>query len=209
MCGLYAITPCSSIQPLTTPELLCRVQQALEGGARILQYREKQHSLAAKKQQALALKSICAEYSACFLINDDVPLAQAVHADGVHLGKDDGSLSEARSKLGDEAIIGISCYNQLPIARQAQQQGANYAAFGRFFPSSTKPNAAQADISLLRQAKSELSIPIVCIGGITVENAKLLVSAGADMLAVIDGLFGVDNITQAAREFSRVCSANP
>ena len=211
LCGLYAITPCSSIQSLTTSELLDRAQQVLQGGARILQYREKQHASAIKIEQAQLLKAMCVEYGALFLINDDIELARAIEADGVHLGQDDVSLQEARSRLGDQAIIGISCYNQLELAKRAEQQGANYVAFGRFFPSSSKPNAVQAEISLLEQAKSELSIPVACIGGITLDNAKLLVSAGADMLAVIESVFGVnggaDNRVEAAREFTQLFSS--
>lgn len=202
--GLYAITPCSSIQPLSTSELIDRTRQVLQGGGRIVQYREKRHSTAVRQEQAEALNSLCAEYGACLLINDDVELARAVGAQGVHLGQEDISLPEARSVLGEEAIIGVSCYNQLELARQAQQQGASYVAFGRFFPSSTKPNAVQADVSLLSQARAEITLPIACIGGITLDNAKILVSAGADMLAVIEGVFGAANIAETAAEFSRL-----
>ena len=134
-------------------------------------------------------------HNVCFLVNDDVAIAREVGAQGVHLGQGDSSLVQAREILGDSAIIGISCYNKLELAIRAQEQGADYVAFGRFFSSQTKPSAVQADIDLLIRAKSELSIPIACIGGITAENAKLLVSAGADMLAVINAIFGSkDNV---------------
>ena len=206
--GLYAITPCSSIQSLSTSELLARTRQVLEGGARIIQYREKQHPAELQQEQASEIKLLCEEYGVSFLINDDVALAESVEADGVHLGQEDCSLAEARRRLGREAIIGISCYNQLDLAREAEEQGADYVAFGRFFPSSSKPDAVQADVELLKQALSELSIPVTCIGGITVDNAKLLVSAGADMIAVIEGVFGKDggaeNITKTAAEFTRL-----
>jgi len=202
--GLYAITPCSSFQSLSTSELLARTRQVLEGGARIIQYREKQHPAELQQEQASKIKLLCEEYGVMLLINDDVSLAEAIEADGVHLGQDDTSLYEARRRLGREAIIGISCYNQLDLARQAEEEGADYVAFGRFFPSSSKPNAVQADVDLLKQALSELSIPVTCIGGITPDNAKLLVSAGADMLAVIEGVFGAENIAEASRQITRM-----
>ena len=205
--GLYAITPCSSIQSLSTDELLSKTRQVLEGGARIIQYREKQHPPELRHEQASKIKMLCEEYGVSFLINDDVSLALEIEADGVHLGQDDCSLNEARRRLGREAIIGISCYNQLDLAHEAEQQGADYVAFGRFFRSSSKPDAVSADVELLTQALSELSVPVVCIGGITPDNAKLLVSAGADMLAVIEALFGETepgNITLVANEFSQL-----
>ena len=193
--GLYAITPCSSIQSLSTSELLSKIHSAIEGGVRIVQYREKQLPEAARLQQAHAIKTLCDTHNVCFLVNDDVAIAREVGAQGVHLGQGDSSLVQAREILGDSAIIGISCYNKLELAIRAQEQGADYVAFGRFFSSQTKPSAVQADIDLLIRAKSELSIPIACIGGITAENAKLLVSAGADMLAVINAIFGSkDNV---------------
>jgi thiamine-phosphate pyrophosphorylase len=188
--GLYAITPCSSIQPLSTSELLSKIQSAIEGGARIVQYREKQLPEDARREQAHAIKTLCDNYNVCFLVNDDVTIARDVGAHGVHLGQDDLSLAQARDTLSASATIGVSCYNQLDLALLAEQQGADYVAFGRFFSSQTKPSAVQADIDLLIRAKSELSIPIACIGGITAENAKLLISAGADMLAVINAIFG-------------------
>ena len=196
--GLYAITPCSSIQSLTTSQLLTKIQFAIEGGARIIQYREKQLPDDIRLEQAHAIKSLCNAYNVCFLVNDDVAIAHQVGADGVHLGQGDLNPIQARKVLGESAIIGISCYNQLKLALQAQQQGADYVAFGRFFSSQTKPTAVQANIDLLSQAKSTLSIPIACIGGITAENAKLLVSAGADMLAVINAVFGAEDVKLAA-----------
>jgi len=210
--GLYAITPCSSIQSLSTSELLARTRQVLEGGARIIQYREKQHPAELQQEQASEIKLLCEEFGVTLLINDDVSLAESIEAEGVHLGRDDASIEEARRRLGREAIVGISCYNQLDLAQQAEQQGADYVAFGRFFPSSSKPDAVRADEALLKQALSELSIPVACIGGITADNAKLLVSAGADMLAVIEGVFGNDsgkgnaaeNITENAAEITRL-----
>jgi len=201
--GLYVITPCSSIQPLSTPELLIKIEQAIEGGARLVQYREKFHPASLKLEQAQAIKSLCQSRGVCFLINDDPILAAEVGADGVHIGKDDGSLQHVRQMLGNQAVIGISCYNQLSLAVAAEQQGADYVAFGRFFSSQSKPDTVQADIALLKEAKSRLSLPVACIGGISAENAKLLTSAGADMLAVINAVFGMPEVTQAARDLNQ------
>ena len=200
--GLYAITPCSSIQPLSTSELTSKVEQTITGGARIIQYREKYHSPSAKREQALAIKFLCEKHGVLLIVNDDIVLAGDVGAHGVHLGQDDSSIQQARDLLGESAIIGVSCYNRLELARAAQQQGADYVAFGRFFSSQSKPAAVKADLALLKQAKAELSLPIACIGGITAENAKLLISAGADMLAVINGVFGASDIIRASRELA-------
>jgi thiamine-phosphate pyrophosphorylase len=139
-----------------------------------------------------------------FIVNDDLDLAAAVGADGVHLGRDDAHPRRARHRLGRRALIGISCYNQLERAREAQALGADYAAFGRFFPSHTKPSAVQADPELLRRARREIDLPLVAIGGITPENAGFLLDAGADMLAVVDGVFGADDVRAAARSFTEL-----
>jgi len=135
------------------------------------------------------------------IINDDIDLAVSVGAQGVHLGKDDKALVDARTKLGMTAIIGISCYNDFSQALDAQNRGANYVAFGRFFTSSSKPEAVQASVRLLEEATLKLTIPIVAIGGITPENGKALTEAGADMLAVIQGIFGQPSISTATKRF--------
>ena len=139
-----------------------------------------------------------------FLVNDDVELAKQTQADGVHLGREDVSLVQARTQLGPQAIIGVSCYNELARAVQAQNEGADYVAFGRFFPSRTKPQAVQADLELLREAKTKLHIPIVAIGGITPENGASLIAAGADALAVIEGVFGQADVRAAAARYARL-----
>jgi thiamine-phosphate pyrophosphorylase len=136
------------------------------------------------------------------IINDDVELAGNCGAHGVHLGKDDADLRSARSLLGSGAIIGVSCYNDLSLARQAAGLGADYVAFGRFFPSQTKPGAIQASPDLIRQARQELSLPIAAIGGITPDNAGQLIDAGADMLAVVTGIFATADVQRAAADFS-------
>ncbi len=181
---------------------MLQVELALKGGTRILQYRDKSHDQTVRLDRAKELLSLCRHYGAIFIINDDVELARTVAADGVHLGQDDLDIAEARSRLGREAIIGISCYNRLSLATAAQEAGADYVAFGRFFPSNTKPQALQAEINLLTQAKQALHIPIVAIGGITPENSEPLIHAGADMLAVIHGLFGQQDIRATAEQFT-------
>ncbi len=196
--GLYAITDSGQ------QRLAQQVELALEGGARIVQYRDKSTNQKRRETQARKLLDLCRKYSALFIINDDVDLAAATGADGVHLGRDDQDITSARNELRDEAIIGVSCYNRLELALAAQKAGASYVAFGRFFPSSTKPHAVQAEIELLREAKQKLHIPIVAIGGITPENGASLIAAGADMLAVIQGLFGQKDIRAAAEQFNKL-----
>jgi thiamine-phosphate pyrophosphorylase len=197
--GLYAIT-----DPYLTPgqKLFEAVEAALRGGIRVLQYRDKLHQAGDQLRIAQELRALCADYNTLFIINDDVALTRAVEADGVHLGKDDMDLHDARALLGIHTMIGVSCYNDLTRAQQAQKQGADYVAFGRFFPSRTKPQARPASLDTLRQARKTLSIPIVAIGGITLENADIVIDAGADMVAVIQGLFGQADIEVAARAFS-------
>ena len=139
-----------------------------------------------------------------FIVNDDITLAKQTKASGVHLGREDASVADAREQLGPQAIIGVSCYNELTRAETAQAQGADYIAFGRFFPSRTKPQAVQANPDLLREAKKKLHIPVVAIGGITPENGAALIAAGADALAVIEGVFGQPDIRAAAERYARL-----
>ena len=182
--GLYAIT-----QPehKTLEKVVEEVTAAITGGATIIQYRDKQPMDAEKL--ATQLLTVCSSMKVPLIINDNIDLAAKIGADGVHLGQNDGLLVEARKKLGKEAIIGISCYSDLQKAQVAQSQGANYVAFGRFYPSRSKPLAPLADINILKQAKLHLQIPMVAIGGIKPENGAELIDAGADFLAAIDGVF--------------------
>ncbi|MGZ5050289.1 MAG: thiamine phosphate synthase [Methylobacter sp.] len=193
--GLYAITQTDGKSPDT---IIAEVADALKGGAVVVQYRDKNPVDA--PGLARELVALCHRHEVPLLINDDIELAAQVGADGVHLGKDDGAAAEARKRLGDDAIIGVSCYNAIERAVAAQQQGATYAAFGRFFPSSSKPLAAPAQIDTLRQAKLMLNIPIVAIGGILPNNGGQLLAAGADLLAVIGGIFD-DRPEQSARAY--------
>ncbi len=196
--GLYAITP----DEADTAELLRKVRLALLGGARVLQYRNKTAGAALCLEQAGALRELTHEFSVPLIINDDAMLAQQVAADGVHLGGDDGSITEARILLGQGKFIGVSCYNRIALARAAVQQGADYVAFGSFFASMVKPDAVVASPDLLRQARRETAIPLVAIGGITLQNGAQLLESGADALAVISAIFGAADIQGAARGFS-------
>jgi len=200
--GLYAITP----DIFDTAELLRRVRLALHGGARVLQYRNKSAHAVLKLQQAQSLRKLTHEFNSTFIVNDDAQLAAQVDADGLHLGGKDGSVSKARALLGKQKIIGVSCYNQTSLAHEALQQGADYVAFGAFFASSVKPGAVKADVKMLQAVRQELSVPIVAIGGITLQNGKALIDAGADGLAVISALFDAPDIEVAAREFSTLFS---
>lgn len=196
--GLYAITN----QPPDTEKLIGNVSRALAGGARIVQYRDKGSDKARRVEEARALLGLCHQYRVPLIINDDVDLASEVRADGVHLGQQDTALGNARDRLGQHCIIGVSCYNDFSLAQRAVASGADYVAFGAFFPSDTKPSALRAWPDLLRRAKQELEIPVVAIGGISLHNAADLLDAGADMLAVIQGLFAQPDIELAAKAFS-------
>ena len=178
---------------------LDKIEAALKSGACVVQFRDKSVNGALRISLARALIELCQSYHALFIINDDVELAAKIGAQGVHLGKDDTSVSLARERLGKQAIIGVSCYNQISLARKAKAQGADYIAFGRFFPSRTKPNAVQADIGLLIQAKKELHLSVAAIGGIDQENAHQLIKAGADLLAVVGGVLDQADISLAAK----------
>ncbi|MFU8787555.1 MAG: thiamine phosphate synthase [Methylobacter sp.] len=182
--GLYAIT---QTEGKSGDTVINDVAAAIRGGAVVVQYRDKNPLDA--PWLARELVKICHQHQVPLLINDDIELAALVGADGVHLGREDGAIAQARQQLGNDAIIGVSCYNAVDYALAAQAQGATYAAFGRFFPSSSKPLAAPAEIDTLRQAKRVLTIPIVAIGGIVPENGAALIAAGADLLAVIGGIF--------------------
>ena len=194
--GIYAITP----DEADTVRLLARVESVLRAGATWLQYRNKLADRGLRGQQARALQPLCRRYGVPLIINDDWRLAAAIGADGAHLGHEDGELGCARAALGAAAIIGASCYDSLELARAACGAGANYVAFGAFFPSPTKPGARRAPIALLEQSAA-LGVPRVAIGGITPDNAATLVAAGADLLAVISGVFDAPDPAAATRAY--------
>lgn len=199
--GVYAITP----ECADTARLLNQVEAALKGGVAAVQYREKTGDVALRHEQASELQALCHHHGVPLIINDDLRLADLTGADGVHLGKDDSSLREARLILGPEKIIGISCYQSLDLAITAQESGADYVAFGSFHPSPTKPQAVRASVDLLHRGTA-LRVPIVAIGGITVDNAKPLIDAGADAVAVISALFDAPDIESAARALNALFS---
>ncbi len=199
--GLYVIT---DSQPVPADRLVDRVALAIAGGAVMVQFRDKQNPAAQRERTAVALAEMCRQRGVPLIINDDIGLAARVDAAGVHLGQGDATPGEARARLGDQAIIGVSCYNRLERARQAQAAGASYVAFGRFFPSTTKPGAVQARTALLTEARRELELPVVAIGGITPENGSTLVAAGAHLLAVVHGVFGQTDTRAAARHYANL-----
>ena len=196
--GLYAITP----ECADTESLVQQVRRALSGGAHLVQYRNKGSDAALRHEQASELLVLCRRFHVPLIINDDIRLADLTGADGVHLGKDDGGVREARLILGPDKIIGVSCYNDLQRALDAEAHGADYVAFGSFFPSKTKPGAATALLSLLHEAKQSLNIPLVAIGGITADNVAPLIEAGTDAVAVISALFDSDDVAAAASRFA-------
>ncbi|EKT4468083.1 thiamine phosphate synthase [Pseudomonas juntendi] len=198
--GLYAITD----SQLLAGRFLSHVEAALDGGVCLLQYRDKSDDAARRLREAEALAKLCERYGTQLVINDDAELAARLGV-GVHLGQTDGPLTPARALLGRDAIIGSTCHAQLELAEQAAAEGASYVAFGRFFNSVTKPGAPAADLALLGQARARVQLPIAVIGGITLDNAAPLVAQGADLLAVIHGLFGADSaqeVTRRARAFN-------
>ena len=201
--GLYGVTP----DEADTQLLLARVRSALEGGMRLLQYRNKVADAVLRRAQASALCALCHEYGAALIVNDDVGLALEVDADGVHLGGEDGSLADARAKIGPHKLLGASCYRNLENGAAAIAAGADYIAFGSFCQSSVKPSALRSPFSLLTEARRAYNVPVVAIGGITPDNAPLLIDAGAQSVAVITALFSAADITAAAREFGALFEA--
>lgn len=201
LAGLYAI---AGTHYLDDTRLIDAVTQAIAGGARVIQYRDKKHTAIERMRQASELARLCRQQGVLFIVNDDVELAKQAQADGVHLGREDAAPATAREQFGPRAIIGVSCYNELARAEAAEKQGADYVAFGRFFPSRTKPHAVQAGLDLLREAKRKLHIPVVAIGGITPENGASLIAAGADALAVIEGVFGQADVRAAAERYANL-----
>ncbi len=193
--GLYAIT---QTENRSDAEVAEAVSDAIRGGAVVIQYRDKRPDLTVSLAEQLL--ETCHRHGVPLIINDDIDLAVRIGADGVHLGREDESISQAKKRLGRDRIIGISCYDSVERAIEAEQGGADYVAFGRFFPSGTKPLASPAQISTLRKARQTLRVPIVAIGGIMPENGGSLLAAGADLLAVIGGIFDYAP-ESAARKF--------
>ncbi|HWU65899.1 MAG TPA: thiamine phosphate synthase [Methylophilus sp.] len=202
--GLYLVTPdCDD-----TTVLCAQVGQALQGGVALVQYRHKTASESLRLEQASALLALCRRASVPLLINDHVALAMQLDADGVHVGQHDSAITTARAVLGNSKIIGASCYNRFELAEKAQAAGADYVAFGACYPSSTKPHAPKASAALFTQAKQSLSLPVVGIGGITLDNAPPLTEAGADALAVITDIFQAADIAARCRQYQSLFVKN-
>ncbi len=198
--GVYAITDCENI---TADELLSKTESILSVGVALFQYRNKTKDQTKKRTLAVALQSLCKKYKTPFIVNDDLILTKEIAADGIHLGQHDTDIDTARSVLGDK-IIGVSCYNDFNRAVIAEQSGADYIAFGAFFPSSTKPEAVQANIELIIKSKEVFNIPVVAIGGITPENAKQLINAKVDFLAVITGIYSTGDAASSTLAYNNL-----
>ena len=198
--GIYALTS----ETADTAQLLTQVEAALAGGVAAVQYRDKSDDVARRHEQASELVALCHRFGVPLIVNDDLRLADLCDADGVHLGRDDGSLREARIILGKDRFIGASCYQSLELAQAAQAMGADYVAFGSFFASPTKPAAPRAGLDLLRDATAVIQVPLVAIGGITLANAPQLLDAGADSLAVLSAVFDVHDIQAAAHDLNQL-----
>lgn len=196
--GLYAITP----DVINTANLVLVTHQALVGGVRLIQYRNKVANRALRLKQAVSLLHLCRKFHVPLIINDDLELAIEIGADGVHLGAEDIAIIEARQRLGPGRIIGASCYNLLKYAIEAEQNSANYVAFGAFFSSITKPSALPVSIGLLYQAKQYLHVPIVAIGGVTSDNALELIHQGVDAVAISNSLFNAIDVQAEAKKIT-------
>lgn len=203
--GLYAITP----DERDTARLVARVEQALAGGAGVVQYRNKAADAALRHEQTTALLASCRRAGVPLIINDHLDLALAIDADGVHLGGEDGDIAAARRALGTDRLLGASCYNRYELALAARDAGADHVAFGAAFVSRTKPGAVHAPLALYERARRELGLPVVAIGGITAENAADVVGAGADAVAVITALFDATDVRAAAAAFAKHFPTSP
>lgn len=200
--GLYALT-----DPELLPDelLAARVALAIQGGAAMVQYRDKAADAPTRWRRAAAVLAACRAHGAICIVNDDPELAAALGADGVHLGRDDGDPAAARALLGPDRIIGVSCYDQLALAEAAVAAGADYVAFGSVWPSTTKPGAVRATLELLRHARTALRVPLVAIGGVTRLNATATIAAGAHSVAVVRDLFADPDPRAAAQVISAAC----
>ncbi|MDP3671602.1 MAG: thiamine phosphate synthase [Telluria sp.] len=204
MNGLYIVTP-----DWDDTERLLRVsEQALQGGAALLQYRHKTADAALRRTQAAALQALCRRYARPFIINDTVELCLELDADGIHVGGTDASVAAVRAALGPDKIVGASCYGSLQLARDAHLAGASYVAYGGFYPSKVKQYPVTTAIGILAQSKVEIALPCVAIGGMTQQNAEPLVAAGADMVAAISSVYLADDPEAAARGFAALFGAS-
>ncbi|MES2832503.1 MAG: thiamine phosphate synthase [Pseudomonadota bacterium] len=195
--GLYLVTPDWN----DTERLLAVSEQALAGGAALLQYRHKTAAPALRQAQATALLALCRRFDCLFIVNDHVDLCLAVGADGVHVGGTDAAVASVRAQIGPNLILGASCYGDLALAQAAHLGGASYVAYGGFYPSRVKQYPVTTPVSIIASSQAEVPLPVVVIGGMTPENSAPLVAAGADMVAAISSVFSADHPQQVAAEF--------
>lgn len=198
--GLYAITPDQKDNDLLTYQ----VEQAIKGGVKLIQYRAKSLAIEQKKLQAIAIKDLCDKYSVRLIVNDDAKLASNLDAFGVHLGKQDENIDNARKILGPDKCIGVSCYDSITRAKKLCKKPINYIAFGAFFPTTTKPNVPIAALDLISKARKFCNLPIVAIGGITLDNISILLDNNIKAVALISSIFKADNIEITTREFCNI-----
>lgn len=203
LAGLYLVTPDWD----DTEKLIAISEQALLGGARILQYRHKSAVAALRKQQAQALQILCRRHQCLFIINDHVDLCLELDADGIHVGGTDASVAQVRAQVGADKIVGASCYGDLQLARNAHQQGASYIAYGGFYPSRIKKYPVTTPFDIVTRSKLEIPVPTVVIGGMTIENCRPLINNGADMVAAISSVFMADDPKSATEGFVALFNA--
>ena len=200
MKGLYLVTPDWD----DTERLVAVSEQAIHGGAGLLQYRHKTASEPLRQEQATALLKLCRRLNVPLIINDHLELCEAIDADGIHVGGTDASVASMRARLGSSKIVGASCYGDLQLARDAQASGASYVAFGGFYPSRVKKYAVTTAPNIITLALNELNLPICVIGGMTPENSRVLIDHGAHMVAAISSVYSADDPHLAATQFSQM-----
>ena len=198
MRGLYAVTPNWD----DTALLLTATEEVIRGGARVVQYRHKDVDAATRQTQASALQQLCRDYLVPFIINDDVDLCIQLDADGIHVGGTDAPIADVRQRVGAHKIVGASCYGSMDLARTAARDGASYVAFRGFYPSLVKKYEVSTSADIVAQAKAELDLPVVVIGGMTLDNCGILITQGADMVAAISSIYARTDRKKAAQEMS-------
>ncbi len=198
MKGLYLVTPDWD----DTDKMLATTEQALVGGAILVQYRHKTASDDLRHEQAAALLKLCRKHGKPLIINDHIDLCIALDADGVHVGGTDEAVAQVRERVGPTKIVGASCYGQLMLAKDAAAAGASYVAFGGFYPSRVKKYEVSTPPSIVTEALQSVTVPVCVIGGMTVENARPLVDLGAHMVAAISSVYSADDPQVAAQAFN-------
>lgn len=197
MKGLYIVTPDWD----DTDRLVTVTEQALQGGAALVQYRHKTADAAQRREQATRLLTLCRQHRIPFIVNDYVDLCRELDADGIHVGGTDAPVAEVRRMVGPDKIVGASCYGSLELAEEAQQAGASYIAFGGFYPSRVKQYPVTTPVATITQAKNRWTVPVVVIGGMTVDNSRALITAGADMVAAVSAVYQADDPRATAAQF--------